>query len=271
MKVLVTGGSGYIGQRLLRALSIEHEVTLLDRHPVEGISFIEADIRDQGLNISTFDVIYHLAAVSSPRLMDKDRELAWDVNVNGTRNIASSLKKGQHLIFMSSAQVYDKRSRKKHMENEMPFPNNYYGLSKLVGEEIVRYLSFQKGFSCAILRLFNVYSEDQSPGLLVGDVMEKYRKGGAVEVFNPRSVLDMVHMDDLISTLKFAPSIPSGTYNVCSGHPISVGEIYSAARIFVGAEKGREVVVSDKEDFLLGDNKKLLDLGMRFRDFSLVK
>lgn len=270
MRILVTGGSGYIGRKLVEALKGRAEVSVLNRRPVEGAGFISGDIRDKDLDLSGFDAVYHLAAVSSPRTVETDREAAWDVNVNGTRNIASRLKKGQRMVFMSSAQVYDKRAEKKHVEDEIPLPNNFYGLTKLVGEDILRFQALQNGFSYVALRLFNVYSKDQPPGLLLGDVLEKYRKGGRIEVFNPGALLDMVHMKDLLGVLEGAATMEPGVYNVCSGHAISVSEIYRAIRERVGAKGVEEVVMSDKKDWLLGDNSRLRKLGFSFRKFSLV-
>lgn len=265
MKILITGGSGYIGSRLSAALGNAHEVHILSKNP-EGD--VRGDIRDAGLDLSAYDAILHLAAISSPKAVEADRPLAWDVNVNGTLNICRKMRKGQALVFISSGQVYDKRSEKVHSEEETPRPNNFYGLTKLVGEDIVRFHSLQLGFRHAIFRLFNVYSPDQGPGLLVGDVMEKYRRGGTIEVHNPRAELDMLHLDDAVRVLSSFEKIGEGTYNLCSGHRISVGRIYDE----IGAHlkmKNRRKVVSDKPGWLLGDNSKLRSAGFSFREFSL--
>jgi UDP-glucose 4-epimerase len=273
MRFLVTGGGGYLGRRLIPLLLRAGRASLLDRSEgfrPEGASFMKGDIRDPSIDLSGFDVVFHLAAMSLPSMVEKDRDAAWDVNVNGTMNICRRLSKGQRLVFMSSSHVYDKSLAAPHGEGELPGPSNFYGLTKLVGEQVVRFHSRQQGFSHAILRLFNSYSADQPKGLIIGDVTEKYRSGGTVEISNPEAVLDMVHADDAVKVIAGAASFDEGTYNVCSGHPVTVGEIYRRVKERVGAAAAqKEVVVSDKGYRMLGDNSKVRALGYAFREFSL--
>ena len=268
MKALVTGGSGYLGRKLIPLL--KGEVHLLDRFPPHGsgFRFIQGDIRDKGLDLSPFDSIFHLAAMSLPSAVESDRDAAWDVNVNGTMNICRRMRPGQCLVFMSSSHVYDRSLAGPHKEAELPSPGSFYGLTKLVGEQAVRYHSRTIGFKAIILRLFNSYSADQPKGLLVGDVIEKYRSGKRVEIRNPSTMLDMVHAEDAARVISEAPSFPDGTYNVCTGRGVAVGEIYAAVRKREGA-RSEEAVVSDKAYSLLGDNSKLAALGYSFRGFGL--
>lgn len=269
MKILVTGGNGYIGRRLVASLSRGHDVTLLDRSKAGSARTIVGDIRGE-LDLSGFDAVYHLAAVSSPSIVEMDRMAAWDVNVNGTLNIAKRLKAGQRLVFLSSAQVYGKKSRKQHTEADLPDPDNFYGLTKLVGEQLISFYARSAGFPFVIFRLFNAYSSDQPKGLIIGDLMDKYRSLDNIEVRNPRTALDMVHVDDAVNAIAGSLSFESGVYNLCSGHPITVREIYDRVRekAAPGPAK-KEKVVSDKDDRLLGDNSKLKALGFGFREFTL--
>ena len=264
MKILITGGSGYLGRKLIPLL--QGEITCLDSKEVEGTTFLDGDIRDPFLDLSGFDLIFHLAAVSAPKLVEKDRDLAWDVNVNGTLNICRKLKKGQKIIFMSSAHVYGK-SKEKHTETEIPDPGNLYGLTKLVGEEIIRHYS-KNSFDHVIFRLFNSYSADQKKGLLVGDAMEKYRNNPVVELYNPKTRLDLIHVDDVMNILSKSMSIPAGTYNLCSGHTTTVQQAYDGVSQFLNIEKPTKIL-SDNEDCLIGDNSKLKSLGFDFRQFKL--
>ena len=266
MKILITGGSGYLGSKLIPVLN--GDITCLDFNKVEGTSFLQGDIRDPSLDLSGFDLIFHLAAVSAPKLVEKDRGLAWDVNVNGTMNLCKKLKKGQRLVFMSSAHVYDKKSKQVHKESDPPSPFNFYGLTKLVGEEMVRYHAKENGFDPVIFRLFNSYSIDQRSGLIVGDVIKKYRENELIEIYNPRARLDLVHVDDVMNVLSKSMSLPNGTYNLCSGYPVTVEEVYDEISKTLKAEKPTKTV-SDEEDWILGDNSKLKGLGFDFRKFTL--
>jgi UDP-glucose 4-epimerase len=267
MKILVTGSSGYIGQKTVPRL--DGEVKCLDRNGHSGPGRISADIREPNLDLSSFNIIYHLAGVSSPRMADKDQDAAWDINVNGTLNICRKLGKGQRLVFMSSAQVYDRSSKAVHTEQELPMPSNFYGLTKLVGEDTVRYYSLKNGFSYVLLRLFNAYSADQPKGLLIGDLMEKFARGNCSEIYNPDTVLDLVHVEDVVSVLSGAAEIPQGTYNLCSGKPVSIREVYESVARHLGKKCGGMKVASDKKESLAGDNSRLRSLGYKFRPFGL--
>lgn len=265
MNILITGGSGYLGSKLIPTLS--GKISCLDSKEVKGSTFLQGDIRDPDLDLSEFDVIYHLAAVSAPKLVEKDSDLAWDVNVNGTLNLCKKLKKGQKIIFMSSAHVYGK-STEKHNEDEIPDPGNLYGLTKLVGEEIIKHYSRQNGFDHVIFRLFNSYSADQKKGLLVGDAIEKYRNNDVVELYNPRTRLDLIHANDAITVLSKSMQLPSGTYNLCSGHTVTVQQVYDCVSQFLNIKKPTKIL-SDNEDCLIGDNSKLKSIGFDFCQFKL--
>lgn len=232
-----------------------------------GAEFVRGDIRGE-VRASGFDIVYHLAAVSSSRMADKDLDAAWDVNVNGTLNLCRRLGRGQKLVFMSTAQVYGP-SGAAHTEGEQAAPSNFYALTKLVGEDIVRYHSLKNGYSYVIFRLFNSYSADQPGGLLVGDLMEKFSSGSPTEIYNPESVLDMVHADDVIAVLCGAGSIPQGTYNLCSGRGATIREVYEMVAGHLGKKCGNLKVASDRKDTLLGDNSKLRSLGYSFRPLGL--
>lgn len=266
MRILVTGAGGYIGKKLVSRLN--GEVTSLDRIGQSGPGHISADIRSADLDLSGFEVIYHLAGVSTPRLAEKDRDAAWDVNVNGTLNICRKLGQGQTLVFMSSAQIYGQSSQK-HMEGELPSPSNFYGLTKLVGEDAVRYYSLRNGFSHVIFRLFNSYSADQPPGLLVGDLMKKFAERPCTEIRDPDTVLDMVHIDDVVNVLVRSPAMPQGTYNLCSGKQVPIRKVYETVAEYFGKSCGGMKVVSDRKNILLGDDSKLRSLGFSFRGFGL--
>ena len=242
-------------------------MTVLDRKTVPGAKTIKGDVRDAGLDLSGFGMVFHLAAVSNSRLAEADRALAWDVNVNGTRNICGKLGAGQRLIFMSTAQVYGK-SEAPHKESETPLPSNYYALTKLLGEEIVRFHSGQAGFDHLVFRLFNSYSMDQEGDLLLPEIIRKYRSGGHIEMKNPDAVLDMVHADDVMAVLSDSGRIPPGTYNLCSGRAISVREVCEAVGRYLKAEKG-QVLGKGERTVLRGDNSKIKGLGYSFRGFAL--
>lgn len=277
MKILITGGRGFIGRRLQKALERDpsNEVSLLvlnkdkDRGDEKLKSVILGDICDGSLDISEFDLVYHLAAMANPRACEQNKELAWKINVEGTRNVAEKVRKGAKIVFMSSAHVYG-TSDIAHREDEIPAPKTFYGLSKLIGEEIVNYYSASRGFRKTVFRLFNSYAPDQPEGFIVPDVIKKYKTQKEVEVVNPDSEIDLVHIDDVIEVLFGAlDKGMDGTFNICKGKTTRISEIYAKIKEYTGAKGAGEKIRRSDVKKLTGDNSKITQLGFRFRDFSL--
>lgn len=278
MKILITGGRGFIGRRLHRALekeSRENEVCLLvlDKNKDSGDEklkcVIVGDINDPNLDLSSYDIVYHLAAIANPRTCEQDKELAWKTNVEGTRNIVGKVKPGARIVFMSSAHVYG-NSEKPHREDEIPDPQTFYGLTKLVGEQVVGYTAKAKGLKRTVFRLFNSYAIDQPEGFIVPDVIKKYMTQKEVGIVNPNSEIDLLRVDDVVSVLVAASRGKlEGTYNICSGKPIKVADIYKKIKEYVGAKDAKERIEGNDVKKLLGDGSKLARAGFRFGEFSL--
>ncbi|MEM4366996.1 MAG: NAD(P)-dependent oxidoreductase [Candidatus Anstonellales archaeon] len=271
MNILITGGAGFIGSRLRKALENKgYMVYILTREPSKSQFHITADVRDKNLDLSKFEVVYHLAAIANPRICEQEKELAWSINVEGTMNIAEKVMEDAKLVFMSSAKVYDK-SNKMHKENETPKPQNFYGLTKLIGEEIVKYFGVKRGYQATIFRLFNAYSADQPEGFLVPDVIQKYKKKKEVDIINPYSFIDLVHVDDVVNVLSSVVERRMiGTYNICTGKPTQISEVYSKIKKFCNANNAKETKINEENPIVFyGDNSKLVKMGFKFREFSL--
>tara|TARA_B100000579_G_C22748254_1_gene812682 strand:- start:209 stop:1144 length:936 start_codon:yes stop_codon:yes gene_type:complete len=150
MKVLVTGGSGYIGTSLVPALlKRDYEVTVLDNlmydqnvflecYINKNFSFIYGDIRDQSTIkklASKSDVVIHLASIVGAPACKKNETLAKEVNVDGTKNIIDHLSNNQILLFASTGSVYGKIEGMCN-EDWDPNPLSLYGSTKLEGERM---------------------------------------------------------------------------------------------------------------------------------------
>lgn len=278
MKILITGGRGFIGRRLQKALEKDPKnkvcVLVLNKDKDPGDEklrcVIVGDINDKGLDVSEYDLVYHLAAIASPRVCEADKELAWKVNVEGTRNIAEKVRPGARIVFMSSAHVYE-NGEKFHKEDEVPDPQSFYGLTKLAAEEAVNYFSKARGVKKTIFRLFNSYSAEQPPGFIVPDVIAKYKAQKVVELRDPNSEIDLVHVDDVVEVLASASRMDmDGTFNICSGKPMKIKEIYAAIRKYVGAKNVAEKSGGNSNARMLrGNNSKIMKFGFKFREFTL--
>jgi len=260
--ILITGGSGFVGKKLADCLiKKKNEVYVLDRFSNETckseINFITGDIRSKDLDLQEYDIIYHLASVLHPISKDSE-ESAWDINVNGTKNILEKLNKNQHIIFSSSSHVYDITKNEKHKEDEKLKPWNFYGLTKMIGENMVEYYSHINGFSSGILRFFNIYGTGQvsgNRGYLIPDIIEKYKTQKVIDVLNPDGEIDMVFIDDLIELLVVGKGI-QGVYNVGYGKANKISEVYKIVKKELNANP-KEILKQSKGYSLLSDTERI--------------
>jgi len=130
MTVLITGGSGALGTELNfffpENLSPTHdEFDITDRQLV--FDFIKGN---------KIDSIIHTAALTNVRVCEENQSLAWNVNVNGTKNLVDAVLQSDHNIdftYVSTACVFDGHSEM-YTEKSIPYPENFYSLTKLLGE-----------------------------------------------------------------------------------------------------------------------------------------
>lgn len=148
MKILITGASGLLGSKLCEiAIIKKHEVySAYNKHePLHG-NPIKFDVSDKKAIERIFEKIKPKAVVHAAALTNVDRcesakEPAWNVNVKGTENVATACRNHQaFLVYISTDYVFD-GEKGMYKENEKPTPINYYGFTKLKGEESVRSLT----------------------------------------------------------------------------------------------------------------------------------
>lgn len=255
-KILITGSSGFVGKHLYKSLSdMENaEIHTLSRSK-GGKNHFSMDILDFN-KYDDYDVIYHLAAAIYPSDCEKDPYNAWKINSKGTHHVANQLSKKQKLIYPSTSHVYGYSSNPiSFSENSNLHPGNVYGLTKMLGENVIKELSNKNGFSYNIFRVFHSYGPGQKQGQIIPDVINKIKTQKEVIIRGYNSYISPVYIGDLIEVLT-SDEIPSGTYNVC-GDCISVGEIYRKIAFIVGnSNLIEEQDYSDKK-YMCGNREKI--------------
>lgn len=146
MKFLVTGGSGLLGSKFTSLATTEHDVFAgYNTHKISGEKFFQLDITDKVITRKLVekispDVIIHTAAFTNVDLCETVKEIAWRVNVEGTKNVAEASKDlHSKLVYISTDYVFDGK-KGLYKEKDTPNPINYYGKTKLEGERIVQQL-----------------------------------------------------------------------------------------------------------------------------------
>ena len=177
MKILVTGGAGFLGSHLVDALIARgDQVVVFDdlsrgsyNQIADGATFVEGDVRsiqdwEQIFESHSPKVIHHLAAINGTRRFHKEADLVVDVNVNGTRNALQLAERhGCRLIFYSSPESYGEQdSMPLSNDSESLFPpahlhqRHSYGASKHIGELLCQF-AVKNGLDVRIVRPCNVY------------------------------------------------------------------------------------------------------------------
>ena len=239
MKILVTGGAGFIGFSLARKLKEDHDVTLLDfdhrwKPHHESFKKYSADISDYSSlsNLDQdFDMVFHLAAQSSGYISLVQPEDDADWNAKGTLNICNFCRSSgvKKIVYTSSMAVYGEGNN--IAEDVPPNPISNYGVTKLAGELYIKVFE-QYGLQSTIFRLFNTYGPDQDLSNLRQGMASIYlaqalagkhiKVTGALDRYR-----DCIYIDDVVGALEmsFLKTTDNKIYNVGTGKPTTVKEL----------------------------------------------
>ncbi len=282
-KAVVTGGLGFIGGHLVRALlSLGKDVTVVDNGATgseralrPGARLVRADITEPEQVKEALvgaDIVFHLAGNSSGTRSVLEPRFDFQTNVVGTFNVVEgSLQAGvRRLLYVSSASVYGVPRTFPMAEGHPTRPFVPYGASKLGGELASLAMFHAVGLPVVVARPFCVYGPGENPDVALVEVTRYLRwhlNGLPIEVVGDadRKTRDFVHVSDLVAGLVLiADRAPTGeVYNVGSGEEVSMRELGS----IIGEVTGRPVSVMEHRQVtrdtyrLVGDIAKLRGLG----------
>jgi UDP-glucose 4-epimerase len=269
MKLLVTGGAGYIGSIVGRQLLSEgHEVVVVDnlerghRAAVsEKMRLVVADLRDADamaeLLKEGFDGVLHFAALALVGESVAHPELYYRTNVGGTLNLLEAMRHGgvPRLVFSSTCAVYGQPDEVPIPESAPPRPANAYGASKLAVDNMIGAFCTAYEIGAVSLRYFNVAGashgagEDHDPEthLIPNILRAALGVNPAVEIFGTdyptpdgTAIRDYIHIEDLsdahLLALDGARAGEHRIFNLGNGSGFSVREVIDAAREVTGRE-----------------------------------
>lgn len=246
MKVLVTGGAGFIGSHLVDRLIQEgHEVVIVDnlstgkrKNVNRAAQFYKMDIQSWRLERVFRNerphVVMHLAAQMDVRKSVEDPMFDAQVNILGTLNVLQQAVKhgAKKVVFSSSGgAIYGEQDMFPAPETHPTRPLSPYGLSKLCGEQYLFYFQRVGGLQVVSLRYANVYGPRQDPegeaGVVAIFIQKLLNNEQAIINGNGRQTRDFVYVDDIVeANLAMMGPEPSGAYNVGTGIETSVNDLF---------------------------------------------
>ena len=211
MKILVTGGCGYIGTNLTNALlDLGHKVTIVDimwfgnflNTTHNNLAIIQADIREiDKIPMDGIDTVIHLANIANDPTGDLNSKLTWEVNVLASKLlIEKAIKNGvEQFIYASSGSVYGIKDEPDVIEDVSLVPISDYNKTKMTSERVL--MSYQDQLTLQIFRPATVcgYSPRMRLDLSVNMLTMQALVNGRISVFGGQQTRPNIHMNDMIS------------------------------------------------------------------------
>ena len=261
-KALVTGAAGFIGSHLVEKLIGEGwKVVGIDNfHPYydrrlkmdnlqnfighENFEFVEGSIlsRHDLKKCGSVNSVFHLAAMAGVRNSMEHPEEYYETNVEGTACLLDHFSSADDLVFASSSSVYgnprdgDLPVSETHSLN----PISPYGDSKKRAEELCRRHSKENKTRTSILRFYTAYGPRQRPDEAIMKFIRLCTMDEPVPVYGDGTKMrDYIFVSDLVDGITLAQKHGGGTFNLGSGHPISVNEMISTIEKNIGKKTKR--------------------------------
>ncbi len=256
MKILVTGGAGFIGSHIVDALVSGHEVTVVDdlsyghRQQVNPQArFVELSITNPEIDgvfaKGEFDLVLHFAAQKGVRPSFEDPVLDAQLNVIGLlRVLEGAAAHGVKSVVHASTggTIYGEAQQVPTPESAAIDPQSPYTITKRAGELYMRYYTKRHGIKGITLRLANIFGPRQDPAgeaCVVSIFIERVLAGEPMIVYGDGAqTRDYLYVDDLVAAymavIARIGSLAPGEYNVGTGEETTVNDVVSAVRAASG-------------------------------------
>jgi UDP-glucose 4-epimerase len=282
MKVMVTGGNGFIGHTLVRHLLNEgNEVKVIDIKPIKfthpKLEFVKKSILDNiTKDIKDCDAVFHFAALLGVANSDKKPLETMKINLEGSVNVfKSAIDAGvKRMIYSSSSEVYGEPRELPIKEESVKGPVSTYGVSKLSAEIYAKAYNHEFSTDIRIVRFFNVYGIGQEPSWVVPIFINKAIKHEQIEVFgNGNQTRCFTYVEDIADGVMrvFEKGRAGEAYNIGNNQPTTILELANLIKELTKSRSeikkagfGKETRLKEREvEYRIPDISKMASLGWK--------
>jgi nucleoside-diphosphate-sugar epimerase len=282
MKILVTGGNGFIGSKLVEILSQEHRVSILDNDLTYGLvssaelekyyeyrqrswknvgMILKGDVRDADVGLRAFksnpDIVIHLAAYPRAKLVQDNPLEGISQIVDGTTNMLWHAEKFgvKKFVYISSSMVYG-NYKDGTCEDDDTKPTNIYGEAKLMGERLTKHFAQRSGLKYNIIRPSGVYGPGDLPDRVLSKFFEAAMNNKPLHVHNGKNKVDFTYVDDTATGIAQVSlsEVYNTSFNITAGNAVS---LQTAAKEVVRVTSSRSKIIDTGRNQLYPDRGTL--------------
>jgi len=281
MKILVTGGNGFIGAKIVEILSEKHSVTVLDNDDTYGLiskealknlykwrqrnwkstTFISGDVRDPMMGLKAFKsrptLVIHLASYPRAKIVNKNPVEGVSQIVDGTTNMLWHARQfgAKKFLYISSSMVYGNFSNE-IKEDADTKPINIYGEAKLTGERLVKLFCNDEKMNYAIVRPSGVYGPGDLPDRVISKFFQAAMNDLPIEVHDGQNKVDFTYRKDAAQgIIDVAMSDTKNTsFNITYGNAKT---LYEAAQLVIKVTNSKSKIIDTGKNLLYPDRGTL--------------
>ena len=280
MKVLLTGGLGFIGRRFIENFQNFHDLVIFTTensikkfNPTEisKVTVETGSIEDNSFQKIMLkhkpEVVIHLAAKSGLKNCEENPDSAFNCNVFGTYNVIKTCAEiNSKLIFISSREVYGETINESTKEDDPLLPNNIYGITKMLAERLIINTSQKYNVNYIILRLTNLFG----PGVYergVNRIIKMAVKDKKIQIYGGEQAINIVYVDDvveLINLILCEKCSWNEIFNVGSNNTLKIKKFVEEVKKLVDDVDIEYLPARNIENFIFNPNLEKIQREMKF-------